>query len=141
MSGRFFLDTNIFAYTFDAKVPAKAKKAAQLVRHAANSGQGIVSYQVVQEFFNVALRRFSEPMNVAEAEQYLITVFRPLLAVHSSPALYVEALRITGKHRIRWYDSLIVAAALEGQCDILYTEDLQDGWKIEGLRVENPFVL
>jgi predicted nucleic acid-binding protein len=140
MSGRFFLDTNIFAYTFDAKAPAKAKTAAQLVRQAANTGQGIVSYQVVQEFFNVALRRFVEPMSVAEAEQYLITVFRPLLAVHSSPALYVEALRITGKHRIRWYDSLIVAAALEGQCETLYTEDLQHGWKIEGLRIENPFV-
>jgi predicted nucleic acid-binding protein len=140
MSGRFFLDTNIFAYTFDAKASAKAKKAAQLVRQAADTGQGIVSYQVVQEFFNVALRRFAEPMNVAEAEQYLITVFWPLLAIHSSPALYVEALRITGKHRIRWYDSLIVAAALEGQCETLYTEDLQHGWKIEGLRIENPFV-
>jgi predicted nucleic acid-binding protein len=139
MSGRFFLDTNIFAYTFDAKAPAKARKAAQLVRRAADTGQGIVSYQVVQEFFNVALRRFLEPMNVAEAEQYLITVFRPLLAVHSSPVLYAEALRIAGKHRIRWYDSLIVAGALEGQCETLYTEDLQHGWKIEGLRVENPF--
>jgi predicted nucleic acid-binding protein len=140
MSGRFFLDTNIFAYTFDAKAPAKAKKAAQLVRRAADTGQGIVSYQVVQEFFNVALRRFLEPMNVAEAEQYLITVFRPLLAVHSSPALYVEAMRITGKHRIRWYDSLIVAAALEGHCETLYTEDLQHGARIDGLRIENPFV-
>ncbi len=130
----------MFAYTFDAKAPAKAKKAAQLVRRAADTGQGIVSYQVVQEFFNVALRRFSEPMNMAEAEQYLITVFRPLLAVHSSPALYVEALRITGKHRICWYDSLIVAAALESQCHTLYTEDLQHGWEIEGLRVQNPFL-
>lgn len=139
MNGKFFLDTNIFAYTFDSTAPAKAKKAAQLVRQAADTGRGIVSYQVVQEFFNVALRRFLEPMNVAEAEQYLITVFRPLLAVHSSPALYVEALRITGKHRIRWYDSLIVAAALEGKCETLYTEDLQPGGKIEGLRIENPF--
>jgi predicted nucleic acid-binding protein len=139
MSDRFFLDTNIFAYTFDAKAPAKAKKAAQLVRRAAATGQGIVSYQVVQEFFNVALRRFVEPMNVAEAEQYLTTVFRPLLAIHSSPALYVEALRITGKHRISWYDALIVAAALEGHCETLYTEDLRHGWKIEGLRIENPF--
>jgi predicted nucleic acid-binding protein len=139
MSGRFFLDTNIFANTFDAMAPAKAKKAVQLVRQAVATGQGIVSYQAVQEFFNVALRRFIEPMSVAEAEQYLSTVFRPLLAVHSSPALYVEALRITGKHRIRWYDALIVAAALEGQCETLYTEDLQHGSRIEGLRIENPF--
>jgi predicted nucleic acid-binding protein len=139
MSGRFFLDTNIFVYAFDATAPAKARKAARLVRDAVDTGKGIVSYQVVQEFFNVALRRFAQPMGVAEAEQYLITVFRPLLASHSSPALYVEALRIAGKHRLAWYDSIIVASALEGQCDMLYSEDFQHGREINGLRIENPF--
>jgi len=139
MSARFFLDTNIFVYTFDARAPSKAKKAAQLIRRAADTGEGIVSYQVVQEFFNVAFRRFAQPMSLAEAEQYLITVFRPLLAIHSSPAIYVEALRIAGKHRIAWYDSLIVAAALEGNCETLYSEDLQHGRTIERLRIENPF--
>jgi len=88
----------------------------------------------------VALRRFAHPMSGAEAEQYLITVFRPLLAVHSSPALYVEALRVAGKHRFAWYDSIIVASALESQCDTLYSEDFQHGRQIEGLRMENPFV-
>jgi predicted nucleic acid-binding protein len=140
MSGRFFLDTNIFAYTFDAGAPAKAKKASQLIRRATDTGQGIISFQVVQEFFSVAFRRFSQPMSVAEAEQYLITVLRPLLAVHSSPAIYLEALRISEKHRISWYDSLIVAAALEGQCEKLYSEDFQRGGKIESLRIENPFL-
>lgn len=139
MSGRFFLDTNIFVYTFDAKAPSKAKKAAQLIRRAADTGEGIISYQVVQEFFNVAFRRFPQPLNVAEAEQYFITVLRPLLAVHSSPAIYFEALRIAEKCRMPWYDSLIVAAALEGQCETLYSEDFQHGRKIENLKIENPF--
>jgi predicted nucleic acid-binding protein len=139
MSARFFLDTNIFVYTFDPSAPKKARDAARLIRRAADSGEGIVSYQVVQEFFNVALRRFSQPMTVAEAEQYLITVFRPLLAIHSSPALYVEGMRISAKHRLAWYDSLIVAGALEAKCDVLYSEDFQDGRTIEGLRIENPF--
>jgi predicted nucleic acid-binding protein len=139
MSARFFLDTNIFVYTFDAKAPAKARRASLLIRQAADTGRGVVSYQVVQEFFNVAFRRFVQPMNVAEAEQYLITVFRPLLAIHSSPALYVAALRIGEKYRFSWYDSLIVAAALEAQCSLLYSEDLQHGQKIEDLQIENPF--
>ena len=139
MSGKFFLDTNVFVYVFDATAPAKAKKAARLVRDAVDTGKGMVSYQVVQEFFNVAFRRFAQPMSVAEAEQYLITVFRPLLAIHSSPALYVEALRIAGKHRFAWYDSIIVASALEGECETLYSEDFQHGRQIEGLRIENPF--
>jgi predicted nucleic acid-binding protein len=140
MSGKFFLDTNILVYAFDTTAPAKARKAARLVRTAVDTGQGIVSYQVVQEFFNVALRRFAQPMSVAEAEQYLITVFRPLLAIHSSPALFVEALRIAGKCRMAWYDSIIVASAIEGECNTLYSEDFQHGLEIEDLRIENPFL-
>lgn len=140
MSARFFLDTNIFAYTFDDTAPAKARRASQLIRQAADTGNGVVSYQVVQEFFNLAFRRFQHPMNVAEAEQYLITVFRPLLAVHSSPALYVEAMRIAGRYRLSWYDCIVVAAALQSECGLLYSEDLQHGQEIEGLLIKNPFL-
>jgi predicted nucleic acid-binding protein len=140
MNGKFFLDTNVFVYVFDPTAPGKAKKASRLVRDAVDTGKGIVSYQVVQEFFNVAFRRFAQPMSVAEAEQYLITVFRPLLAIQSSPALYVESLRIAGKHRLAWYDSIIIASALEGDCDTLYSEDFQQGREIESLRIENPFL-
>jgi predicted nucleic acid-binding protein len=139
MSGRFFLDTNIFVYAFDATEPAKARRASLLIRRGVDTGNGVVSYQVVQEFFNVALRRFAQPMSAAEAEQYLITVFRPLLAIHSSAGLYVEALRIAEKYRVSWYDSLIVAAARQGECSLLYSEDLQHGQKIEDLRIEDPF--
>jgi predicted nucleic acid-binding protein len=140
MSDRFFIDTNVFAYTFDEKAPKKARRALQLIREAVDTGRGIVSYQVVQEFFNLALRRFSQPMNSAEAEQYLMTVFRPLLAIHSSSVLYLEGLRIAGQYRLSWYDCLIISAALQGECSVLYSEDLQHGQKIENLRIENPFI-
>ena len=140
MSVRFFLDTNVFVYSFDARAPAKAKKANNLIRQAVESGEGVVSYQVVQEFFNVAFRRFAQPMNRPEAEQYLMTVFRPLLAIHSSPALYLSALEIADRHRLAWYDSIIVASALEGDCQILYSEDFQQGRKIDGLQIDNPFL-
>ena len=139
MSARFFLDTNIFVYAFDRNAAAKASIAAGLIRRAVDTGEGIVSYQVVQEFFNVALRRFSEPMTISEAEQYLVTVFRPLLAVHSSPSMFVEAMRVSAKYRFAWYDSLIIAGALQAECELLYSEDLQHGRQIDGLRIENPF--
>jgi predicted nucleic acid-binding protein len=139
MSGRFFLDTNIFVYSFDANSPKKASQATKLIRKGIETRGGIVSYQVVQEFFNVALRRFLKPMSSVDAEQYLSTTFRPLLAVHSSLALYGEALRIGARFRLAWYDSLIVASAIEGQCDVLYSEDFQDGQKIESVTVSNPF--
>ncbi len=139
MSGRFFLDTNVFVYSFDANSPIKASQARKLIRSVIETHAGIVSYQVAQEFFNVALRRFANPMSTADAEQYLSTTFRPLLSVHSSPALYGEALRIAARFRLPWYDSLIVASAIEGQCDVLYSEDFQDGQQFGSLTISNPF--
>lgn len=79
-------------------------------------------------------------MTIPEAEQYLATVFRPLLAVYASQSLFSEALRITGRYRLSWYDSLIVAAATEAGCSILYSEDFQDGFKIGDVEIRNPFV-
>ncbi len=140
MNGSFFLDTNVFVYSFDRSAPVKARRAAQLIRQAVETRKGIVSFQVVQEFFNIALRRFAQPMTFAEAEQYLSMVFRPLLAVHSSQALYAEALRLSGRYRLSWFDSLIVAAAIEGQCSILYSEDLQNGQRFGDVQIENPFL-
>jgi predicted nucleic acid-binding protein len=140
MNGRHFLDTNIFVYSFDSNAPAKGRRAVELIRQAITSGRGIVSYQVVQEFLNVALRRFAHPMTAPEAEEYLATVFRPLLAVHSSPGLYSAALQLTRQASLSWYDSLIVAAAQEGRCEVLYSEDFQHGRKLGSLEIRNPFL-
>jgi predicted nucleic acid-binding protein len=140
MSDKFFLDTNIFVYSFDQGSAAKARRAAKLIREALTTLKGVISYQVVQEFFNVALRRFSQPMQAADAEQYLSTVFRPLLAVHSSQALYAEALHLHAQSGLSWYDSLIVSSAIQARCDLLYTEDLQHGQRFGTLQVRNPFL-
>ena len=139
MNDRFFLDTNIFVYSFDHGSASKARRATQLIRQAIDTGKGTVSYQVVQEFFNVALRRFAQPMTIGEAEQYLATVFRPLLTVQSSQALYSEGLRLAAKHHLSWYDALIVAAAAEAGCALLYSENLQSERRFGNLRIENPF--
>jgi predicted nucleic acid-binding protein len=140
MSDRFFLDTNIFIYEVSSSVALKRIVATRLVNDALQSGKGIVSFQVVQEFFSVAFRRFTPPMSPAEAEQALTMTFRPLLAIQSSYALYGQALELTRRHSLSWYDSLIVAAALEADCRVLYTEDLQHGQKFDNLRVQNPFL-
>jgi predicted nucleic acid-binding protein len=140
MNGRFFLDTNIFVYAFDASAPKKSAQAEKLIRRAIQTRGGIVSYQVVQEFFNVALHRFAKPMTSADAEQYLSTTFRPLLSVHSSPALYGEALRLGTRFQLPWHNSLIIASAIEGQCDVLYSEDFQDGEQFGSMAISNPFI-
>ncbi len=63
-----------------------------------------------------------------------------MMAVSSSPALMIQALRLQAAHQLAWYDSLIVAAALESSCRILYSEDLQHGRRFGDLVVENPFL-
>ncbi len=140
MSDRVFLDTNIFVYTFDTKAPAKAATAAALIAEALRTGTGLVSFQVVQEFFNVALSRFTPVFTPDDAQRYFAMVFRPLLAVHSSPAIYHQALEFKSRYNFSWYDSLIVAGAAQAECAKLLTEDLQHGMKIDRLRIENPFL-
>ncbi|HEY1730504.1 MAG TPA: PIN domain-containing protein [Terriglobales bacterium] len=138
MSAKFFLDTNIFVYSLDGNTP-KARRCTQLIREAIAVRSGVVSYQVVQEFFNVAFRRFHPPMTLEEAEQYLAATFRPLLSVQSSQALFADSLHLRHKYRLSWYDSLILAAAIHAQCSILYSEDFQHGQKFDNLRIVNPF--
>jgi len=139
MKDRFFLDTNILVYTFDASSPDKRTIARQLLREALARGNGCISYQVVQEFLNVATRKFQQPLSALEARQYLDTVLTPLCEVSSSPALYQRALEIAGRWRFSFYDSLVIAAALSAGCGILYSEDLQHDQSLDTVRVVNPF--
>lgn len=139
MSDRFFLDTNILIYTFDASDPAKRTTARQLVRDALQ-GRGCISYQVVQEFLNVATRKFQQPLSPIEARQYLDSVLTPLCEVNSSMTLYQRGLEIAERWRFSFYDALIVAAALSAGCKTLYSEDLQHDQRLDGLRVVNPFL-
>lgn len=140
MNDKFFLDTNIFAYSFDSAAPAKQKKARELILKGLTARKAVISYQVVQEFFNIALRKFSHPMTVSEAEHYLRTIFQPLLSVQSSYTLFSRALRLEEGHRLSWYDALIVAAAMENQCTILYSEDMHHGHRFGELQIKNPFL-
>jgi predicted nucleic acid-binding protein len=100
----------------------------------------MISYQVVQEFLNLAVKRAVIPITVSDAEQYLSDVLHPLLSVHSSKELFVEALHLHSRYKLSWYDTLIVAAAIRSECQVLFTEDLQHGQKFGRLCVENPFL-
>jgi predicted nucleic acid-binding protein len=140
MSDRFFLDTNVFVCLFDQSAPSKAEISRKLMNVALDSGKGVISYQVVQEFFNVARRRFPEIMRPDQAEQFLSTVLGPLWAIQPSPALYHRALRLLDRYQLHWYDALIVAGAVEAECRILYSEDFQHGQKFEDLVVRSPFL-
>ena len=140
MNGRFFLASNVFVYSLDEQSPGKAEIARRLIRTGLDSEKGIVSYQVVQEFFHIALRKFAAPMPIPDCEQYRAITFRPTLAVYFSALLCGEALRIHGQHGVPWFDALILAAALQAECDALYGEDLQHEPTFGKLKIQNPFI-
>jgi predicted nucleic acid-binding protein len=140
MNVKSFLDTNIIVYAFGQSFPEKAKIARRLVTDGAADKQAIISYQVVQEFINVALRGFRLAIVRSDLESFVLTALFPMMAISSSPALVIEALRLQGTNQLSWYDALIVAAALQGSCKILYSEDLQHGRRFGELAVENPFL-
>jgi len=142
MNVKSFLDTNIIVYAFDRSFPEKAKIAQRLVTTGAADKQAIISYQVVQEFINIALRGFRLAIAKSDLESFVLTALFPMMAISSSPALAIEALRLhgDGENQLSWYDALIVAAALHGGCKVLYSEDLQHGRRFGDLVVENPFL-
>jgi predicted nucleic acid-binding protein len=139
MSVRQFLDTNILVYSFDETAPAKRDIARAIIAEALATGNGILSWQVAQEFMNVATRKFRKPMTGEDCAHYLDTVLLPLYHVFPSADIYRDALGIQTAYGYSFYDSLIIAAALAGGCKTLCTEDMQHGQKIRELQIVNPF--
>ena len=137
--GLFFLDTNVFVTSFDREQAEKRRIARQLITTALTSQRGAISTQVVQEFLNIALRRFARSIVVADSREYLDTVLAPLCLHFPSTAFYAQALAIQVETGYAWYDALIVTAALDLRCTTLFSEDLQHGRVIRGMMIRNPF--
>ncbi|CAN5911968.1 PIN domain-containing protein [soil metagenome] len=138
MSGEF-IDTNVFVYLFDETDDRKRNTADRLVQSALQSHDATISFQVVQETLNVVTSKLPAPMTVEGARHFLEQVLLPLWRISPSLALYQRGLEIQARYHYGFYDSLIIAAALDAGCTQLYSEDLQNGQQIEGLTIENPF--
>ncbi|MGB0343866.1 MAG: PIN domain-containing protein [Coraliomargarita sp.] len=109
MPAEYFLDTNVLIYCFDPGYPAKRQTARRLL---AKSSEWVVSWQVVQEFCNVALHKMESPMQAEDLEDFLRVVLMPNCAVMPTAELCEQALNIHKATQYRFYDSLIVASAL-----------------------------
>jgi len=130
-----FLDANVILYSFSLE--PREREIAEIRVQDALDGNGTISFQVVQEVLNVLIRR-----NWADGRERLTLlqdVLVPLWTVMPSQELYELALTTQSRYRYSFYDSLIIAAALEAGCSRLYSEDLQHGQRIEGLTITNPF--
>ena len=139
MSAERFIDTNLFIYQLEALDERKRAIADAIIREGVETGNACISYQVVQECLNTVLRKAEVPLDSESARAYLDHVLAPLLCVSASIGLYHRGLEIQARYRYGFYDALIIASALEAGCTRLYSEDLQDGQRIDTLFIENPF--
>jgi predicted nucleic acid-binding protein len=139
MSVEIFIDTNVFIYQLEHLDVDKATKAERLIEKGVANGTACISFQVLQECLNTALRKARTPLSVDQLRKYLQAVLAPLYRVQPSLRLYHAALDIQVRYRYGFHDALIIAAALEAGCTRLYSEDLQHGQRIDGLTIENPF--
>ena len=140
MSDKYFIDTNIFVYSFDQRDQRKQHIARELIENALKEQLGCISSQVVQEFLNVSTRKFKPPLSHPDSLRYLNTVLAPLCEVFTSLDLLRRTIEIAERWQYSLYDSMIITAALQANCAVLYTEDLQHGQQIESLAVVNPFL-
>ena len=134
MSDRPFLDTNVVLYAFRQGDP-RSQRAEILL-----AAGGTLSVQVLNEFVNVARRKLNKSWEEVRRALGILRVFCPDPAPVTIET-HDRAVQIAERYGYSIFDSLIVAAALERQCETLYSEDLQAGQVIEGrLRVKNPFI-
>ena len=136
MSAREFLDTNVLIYAHDARDPRKRARARELIRRLLRERRGVLSLQVLQEFFAAATRKLG--MSSEDAGRRVVQYSR-FDVVTLAPADLVAAIDLHRLHRLSIWDALIVRAALNGACTTLLTEDMQSGYVIEMLAFRNPF--
>ena len=136
MSADYFLDTNVLVYAFDQTAPEKQRRSRELMDMEHNWA---ISWQILQEFSSVALHRFAKPVSPDFLKNFIELVLWPKCQVLPSQTLYQKACDLHAHTQYRYYDSLVLAAAIESGAARLYSEDLQDGRHFGGLRIKNPF--
>ena len=136
MSGREFIDTNVLVYADDVRDPGKRDRARALIRALMQNRRGVLSLQVLQEYFAAATRKLGISSQDAKRRVVLYSRFD---TVTLTPTDLFAAIDLHRLHRISIWDSLIVRAALNGNCTTLHTEDLSPGQVIESLAISNPF--
>lgn len=140
MKDKVFLDTNIFVYAIDTSSDLKAKSevAKELVADHLRNESGVISIQVFQEFYNTSTRKIEMPISTEDALEFMryMATFETVIADFE---MVETAVRLHQEHSLSFWDALIVEAARTAECTQLLSEDLQDGFRLDGLTVKNPF--
>lgn len=136
MSTRSFFDTNVLVYADDKSAPAKQKRAIDLVTQHRRAGTGVVSMQVLQEYFVTATHKLGVDAKVARRKVDLLAEFA---VATPDVADILAAVDLHRLHGFSFWDALIMRSAKQAGCTVLFTEDLQDMREVDGIRIVNPF--
>jgi len=132
---KVFIDTNILLYCLDRHDPGKQARARELLKEAAGNLTGVVSTQVLQEFYVAATRKLHvDPLQA----KTMVQAFGNLETILITPDAIANAIDCSVLNKISFWDALVVVAAESAACATLWTEDLSDGQVIRGVKIQNP---
>ena len=138
MSGKTFIDTNVLIYAYDVDAMAKNEAAKVVLRELWSERTGVLSMQVLQEFYINVTRKVPSPLSRDLARSVVNSY--AIWCVETTPADLSRAFRIEDESQIGFWDALIVSAAVKSGARRILSEDLNAGQRIAGILIENPFV-
>ena len=139
MTGPYLVDTNVLVYAYDRSEPGKRASAVRLLNELALSGRGVLSLQVLAEFFTVVTRKLRAPLSVTSAEARVLNYMQGWRTVAVTNMVFREALRGVRVHHMVLWDAQIWATARLNQIPTVLSEDFSSGAVIEEVACLNPF--
>ena len=133
-----FIDTNIIIYAYDATAGKKNETARIIITDLWDSGLGVISTQVLQEFFVNVVQKIPKPVDKQQAKEIVKDFLKWNVVVNTGDSI-VDAIDICLRFEYSFWDSMIIEAAIKGGATVLISEDLQDGQVISGVTIKNPF--
>lgn len=139
MSGdKVFVDTNVIVYAYDVSAKEKHEVAQKIIVDLWNSGLGLLSTQVLQEFFVIITKKTSKPHDVKSAREIVSDLIKWDVIVNDAESI-LGAIGIHSRYKYSFWDAMLIHAAITGGAACLLSEDLSDGQRIKGVEIKNPF--
>lgn len=139
MKDKTFIDTNILVYANDRSDKARHERAKRIIIENIRKGNAAVSTQVLSEFYVTVTQKIEVKLS-PEIARKEIMLLRSIEIVEIDYGSILKAIQISNQQRLSYWDALIMASALKSMCTSIYTEDMNHGQTVEGVRILNPFI-
>ncbi len=138
MKDKYFFDTNVLVYMQDASDLVKQQKARSLLSTHLSNDSAVISTQCLQEFYNVLANKMKQ--DKIQTKQIMHSLSENIPVVQVTPTLIENGIDISINTQFSLWDSLMLSAASFAKCTVLYSEDMNDGQVVNGVKIQNPFV-